>query len=74
MALSVGVGLGVLTELMEGGSRRGVGPRGHDPDRVAVRHGHKPGAMTLGGRERPRALAAAAAPLAIYAHFAVAIR
>jgi hypothetical protein len=36
-----------------------VGPKGkHDPDRIAVRHGHENGSMTLGGRRvavrRPR--------------------
>ena len=31
-----------------------VGPRGkHDPNRVAVRHGHEPGEVTLGGRRVP---------------------
>ena len=60
LALSVGVGLGVLTELMEEEVDEVVGPRGrHDPDRAAVRHGHDAGEVTLGGRrvavERPRA-------------------
>ena len=32
-----------------------VGPRGkHNPDRIAVRHGHNEGSMTLGGRRVPR--------------------
>ncbi len=40
MALSVGVGLGVLAELMEAEVEEVVGPRGaHDPDRSAKRHG-----------------------------------
>ena len=42
MALSVGVGLGVLHELMEAEVEEVVGPRGrHDPDRRAKRHGHE---------------------------------
>jgi putative transposase len=60
LALSVGVGLGVLCELMEVELDEVVGPKGgHDPDRAAVRHGHGRGEVTLGGRrvpvERPRA-------------------
>jgi putative transposase len=60
LALSVGVGLGVLTELMEAEVDHVVGPKGkHVPDRSAVRHGHENGEVTLGGRrvavERPRA-------------------
>jgi putative transposase len=59
LALSVGVGLGVVHELMELEVDEVVGPKGrHDPDRVAVRHGHENGSMTLGGRRvavrRPR--------------------
>ena len=59
LALSVGVGLGVLAELMEEEVVEVVGAKGkHDPDRVAVRHGHESGEVTLGGRrvavERPR--------------------
>jgi putative transposase len=59
LALSVGVGLGVLAELMEEEVVEVVGAKGkHDPDRVAVRHGHESGEGTLGGRrvgvERPR--------------------
>ena len=59
LALSVGVGLGVLAELMEEEVVEAVGPKGkHDPDRSAVRHGHEAGEVTLGGRrvqvERPR--------------------
>ena len=59
LALSVGVGLGVLAELMEEEVIGVVGAKGkHDPDRVAVRHGHESGEVTLGGRrvavERPR--------------------
>jgi len=54
LALSVGVGLGVVHELMELEIEQIVGPKGkHDADRVAVRHGHQPGSMTLGGRRVP---------------------
>jgi hypothetical protein len=43
LALSVGVGLGVLAELMEEEVVEVVGAKGkHHPDRVAVRHGHEP--------------------------------
>ena len=60
LALSVGVGLGVLAELLEEEVVEVVGPKGkHDPQRSAVRHGHESGEVTLGGRrvqvERPRA-------------------
>ena len=59
LALSVGVGLGVLGELMAEEVEEVCGPRGrHDPDRVAYRHGNDDGEVTLGGRrvgvERPR--------------------
>jgi transposase-like protein len=59
LALSVGVGLGVLAELMEEEVVEVVGAKGtHDPERTAVRHGHESGEVTLGGRrvgvERPR--------------------
>ncbi len=78
LALSVGVGLGVLAELMEEEVDEVVGPKGrHDPGRVALRHGHEGGEVTLGGRrvsvERPRVRSAdgqAELPLASYAHFA----
>jgi putative transposase len=54
LALSVGVGLGVVHELMEAEVTEVVGPRGkHNPDRVAKRHGHEDGSMTLGGRRVP---------------------
>ncbi|MCA1681270.1 MAG: transposase, partial [Actinobacteria bacterium] len=53
-ALSVGVGLGVVHELMELEVTEVVGPKGkHDPDRTAKRHGHENGSMTLGGRRVP---------------------
>jgi transposase-like protein len=78
LALSVGVGLGVLTELMEEELDDVVGPKGkHDPERTAVRHGHEDGEVTLGGRrvavQRPRARTAdgeSEVPLATYEHFA----
>src|SRR5450631_910192 len=59
LALSVGVGLRVVHELMELEVTEIVGPKGkHDPDRAAKRHGHEDGSMTLGGRRvsvsRPR--------------------
>src|SRR3954447_811144 len=78
LALSVGVGLGVLTELMEEEVDEVVGLKGkHDPDRTAVRHGHDAGEVTLGGRrvavERPRVRTAdgeTEVPLGTYRHFA----
>ena len=78
LALSVGVGLGVLHELMEAEVDEVVGPKGkHIVGRAAVRHGHEDGEVTLGGRrvpvERPRARTADGArevELASYAHFA----
>ena len=59
LALSVGVGLGVVHELMEQEVTEVVGPKGqHNAERAAVRHGHEDGSMTLGGRRvkvsRPR--------------------
>jgi putative transposase len=54
LALSVGVGLGVVHELMELEVAEVVGPKGkHNPDRTAKRHGHEDGSMTLGGRRVP---------------------
>ena len=78
LALSVGVGLGVLSELVEEEVTDVVGPKGrHDPERSAVRHGHEGGEVTLGGRrvavERPRVRTADGrqeVPLASYRHFA----
>ena len=62
LALSVGVGLGVLSEIMEAEVEEVVGPKGkHDPELRALRHGHEGGEVTLGGRrvpvDRPRARA-----------------
>jgi putative transposase len=59
LALSVGVGLSVVHQLMEAEVDEVVGPKGrHNPDRTAKRHGHERGSMTLGGRRvevsRPR--------------------
>src|SRR4051794_36756095 len=78
LALGVGVGLGVLHELLEAEVDEVVGAKGkHDPDRIAVRHGHEGGEVTLGGRRvpvsRPRARTADGEheiELGIYAHFA----
>ena len=54
LALSVGVGLTVVHQLMEREVTEVVGPKGkHDPDRSAKRHGHEDGSMTLGGRRVP---------------------
>src|SRR3954467_6361621 len=54
LALSVGVGLGGVHELMEAEVTEVVGPKGKwNPDRVAKRHGHEDGSMTLGGRRVP---------------------
>jgi putative transposase len=78
LALSVGVGLGVLHELMEAEIDHLVGPKGkHIPERAAVRHGHEAGEVTLGGRRvpvsRPRARSVDGereVELGTYAHFA----
>ena len=63
LALAVGTGLQVMQVLMEGDVTGLAGPKGrHDPNRVAVRHGHERGSVTLGGRRvpvsRPRVRAA----------------
>jgi hypothetical protein len=78
LALSVGLGLGVLGELLEEEVVDVVGPKGkHDPERAAVRHGHESGEVTLGGRRvavgRPRVRTADAREevrLQTYEHFA----
>lgn len=78
LALSVGVGLGVLDTLMEEEVTDLVGPKGRrDPERVAVCHGHEAGQVTLGGRRlavrRPRVRAADGSGeigLETYRHFA----
>jgi putative transposase len=78
LALSVGVGLGVVHELMELEVTEVVGPKGrHDPERAAKRHGHEDGSMTLGGRRvavrRPRMRTAEderEVPVQTYGYFA----
>jgi putative transposase len=78
LALSVGVGLGVLEELMAEEVEEVCGPRGkHDRDRVAYRHGSDDGEVTLGGRrvgvERPRMRTKdgeSEVPVRTYEHFA----
>jgi len=78
LALSVGVGLGVLSEMMEAELDEVVGPKhARSPARTAVRHGHTDGEVTLGGRrvavKRPRARTADdehEVPLATYEYFA----
>jgi transposase-like protein len=78
LALSVGVGLGVLAELLEEEVVEVVGVKGkHDRERTAVRHGHEAGEVTLGGRRvavaRPRARTAdggSEVRLATYEYFA----
>ncbi len=78
LALSVGVGLGVLAEMMETELDEVVGAKhAKNPDRSAVRHGHEAGEVTLGGRrvavQRPRARTVDGereVGLATYAHFA----
>src|SRR3954464_11095332 len=77
LGLAVGVGLGGLHELLEAEVDEVVGPKGkHNPDRVAVRHGHDDGEVTLGGRRvpvsRPRTRTADGdreVELKTYAHF-----
>jgi putative transposase len=59
LALAVGTGLQVMAAMMESDVSAVCGPKGHhDPERGAVRHGHGPGSVTLGGRRvlvaRPR--------------------
>ena len=78
LALSVGVGLGVLEELMTEEVAEVCGAKGkHDPDRVAYRHGTDDGEVTLGGRrvqvERPRMRSKDGedeVPVRTYEHFA----
>jgi putative transposase len=78
LALSVGVGLTVLTEMLEEEVEEVVGPKGKwNRERTAVRHGHDDGEVTLGGRRepvrRPRVRTAdseSEVPLASYEHFA----
>src|SRR3954454_1694243 len=82
LALSVGVGRGVLHELIEAEVDEVVGPKAkHNPDRTALRHGHDDGEVTLGARRvrvsRPRARTphgGREVELATYAHFAARAR
>jgi len=54
LALAVGAGLQVLTAMMDADVTAACGPRDqHQPDRTAVRHGHGPGSVPLGGRRVP---------------------
>jgi putative transposase len=78
LALSVGLGLSVVHQLMEREVEEVVGPKGkHNRDRTAKRHGHEQGSMTLGGRRvpvsRPRIRSADdehERPVASYEYFA----
>ncbi len=77
LALSVGVGLRVVHELMEAEVDEVVGPKGKwNSERAASRHGHEDGSMTLGGRRvpvsRPRArtVDGKELPVATYEYFA----
>jgi putative transposase len=63
LALAVGAGLQVMTQLMDADVTAACGPRGkHDPERAATRHGTEHGSVALGGRRvpvtRPRVRAA----------------
>ncbi len=78
LALSVGVGLSVVHQLMEREVEEVVGPKGRwNAQRTANRHGHEDGSMTLGGRRvavrRPRMRTAddeQELPVATYDYFA----
>ncbi len=78
LALSVGVGLGVLEELTSEEVEEVCGPFGkHDPGRSAYRHGSDEGEVTLGGRRvqvpRPRMRTkdgSEEVPVRTYEHFA----
>ncbi len=77
LALSVGVGLRVVHELMEAEVTEVVGPKGRwNPERTASRHGHEDGSMTLGGRRVPvsrprvRSVDGQELPVATYEYFA----
>ena len=77
LSLSVAVGLGVLSSMMEEEVDDVVGPKGKwNRERTAVRHGHEDGEVTLGGRRvevrRPRMRTADGeheVPLETYEHF-----
>jgi len=75
--LSVGVGLRVVHELMEAEVTEVVGPKGKwNGERVASRHGHEDGSMTLGGRRVPvsrprvRSVEGKELPVVSYEYFA----
>jgi putative transposase len=78
LALSVGLGLGVLSEMMEAELDEVVGAKhANNAERTAVRHGHTDGEVTLGGRrvavKRPRARTVEGeheVPLGTYEYFA----
>jgi len=78
LPLSVGVGLGVLSEMLEEEVYEVVGANGTwNRERTSVRHGHDDGEVTLGARpvavHRPRVRTAdgsAEIPLRTYEHFA----
>jgi len=78
LSLSVAVGLGVLSSMMEEEVDDVVGQKGKwNRERTAVRHGHEDGEVTLGGRRvevrRPRMRTADGeheVPLQTYEHFA----
>jgi transposase-like protein len=77
LALSVGVGLAVVHELMEAEVTEVVGPKGAwNPERTANRHGHQAGSMTLGGRTVPvsrprvRSVEGEELPVCTYSYFA----
>ncbi len=77
LALSVGVGLRLVHELMESEVTEIVGPKGAwNPERSASRHGHEAGSMTLGGRRVPvsrprvRTVEGQEVPVATYQYFA----
>jgi putative transposase len=54
LALAVGTGLQVMAAIMEEDVTAACGPKGrHDLERTAIRHGHGPGSVTLGGRRVP---------------------
>ncbi len=77
LALSVGIGLRVVHELMEAEVDEVVGSKGKwNAERTASRHGHEDGSMTLGGRRvpvsRPRVRSVDGSELAVatYGYFA----
>lgn len=54
LALAVGAGLQVMSQLMEADVTAVCGAKGeHNRDRVATRHGSEAGSVTLGGRRVP---------------------